>query len=124
MSRFPNTVKAVAEIVEPLCSNTVRWITDLEGMPLIHIFRLASPGSADSWERQDRLRLDIYAHGLDECETLANRVRDLLAGKPHGTSEGLLDRVLIELEPYPLPYPDESIVQFSLQIRVECRAKN
>lgn len=117
---FPNTAKAIIELLSPHVS-TVRWLSSLERPPLAQVTSLAAPGATESWGRTDRLRIDVYDRDFDSCEALSESLRDLLADRSHGTSHGFLDHVWIEAEPYPLPYPDDSIIHFSFTVRVDVR---
>lgn len=123
MARFPNTAKAIVELVEPLAP-TVRWLASLDDLPLVQITSLSKPGQTEPWSRQDRIKIDVYDRDFDPCEELAERLRDHLAGRSHGTTHGFLDHVWVEAEPYPLPYPDDSIIHFTFTIRVDVRATN
>ncbi|WP_054953091.1 hypothetical protein [Flaviflexus massiliensis] len=123
MARFPNTAKAVITLFEPLAP-TVRWLTSLDRLPIVHVHALSKPGQVESWERQDRIKVDIYDRDYDDAEELAERLRDQVAGRSHGTPHGFLDHVWIEVEPYPVNYPVESIIQFTFTIRVDVRATN
>ena len=120
MTRFPNTTRAITEIFEPLVP-TVRWLQSLETLPIVHVHALTKPGQMDRWDRQDRIKIDVYARDYDECEEIAEALRQLVAGRSHGTTHGFLDHVWVEVEPYPVNYPAEQIMQFTFTIRVDVR---
>lgn len=112
--QFPDAIAATREVVQNCLSMTsdevVRWlpVDAHDRTPIIHVRGMAAPGSMEPWERQDRVIVDVYGKGSTEVNDIAQAIRTQMVG-PQYTSQGVLDEVWAEVEPYEADYPHDTI---------------
>lgn len=118
---FPDPVDSVIEVCRKVEPNSVRWLESFDPLPAVTVSSAPVQGAVSSWEQTTRVNVDVYDVNPDAAYILADRLRVALGSGPHATSHGLLDRVVCEVAPYQIVYPDDSITQYRIQFRVISR---
>lgn len=76
-------------------------------MPIIRVIRIG--GSSDQITDRPRIGVDVYAATYPDSWNIAEAVRQRLISGPHITSEGCLDRAVVEVGPHEIPWPDDLV---------------
>ena len=115
---FPDTERALVEV---LGETATLWLpADFgDNLPMRHVYSVG--GRDEGVLRTDRLVVDVYAVGRSAAKAGAEEVRSILTDGPHFTTEGLLDRITVEVGPHLLPYASERIVRYTATYRVDVR---
>ena len=123
MFGFPDTAEAVVEALGRTNEDLLvtSWLASYDVLPAAHVYALPGVAHTESWERTDRVRVDVYGRDMTPTKRLANQLRDALTHGPLDTSFGLIDRVWCETEPAPVPYPDDTVIHVSFTLRAIVR---
>ena len=123
---WPNTRDAFYELIDgqTFADQTVTGYYRLQAdfadrLPAVLIFQ--SGGTiTTSTNRQDRLRVDVYAPGT-QADQVAQAICALLTSRWHMTGYGRIDRIVAEATPNDVHYADPSIAISSAVYRASVR---
>lgn len=92
-----------------------------DSLPAVHLTQL--PGQENFLEREDRLRISVYAEGTDARDCLI-AIFNSLVGSFHEApgQPGLVDSVAGEQTPATVPYASDRINQADAVVRAVVRA--
>ncbi len=133
MHQWPDDRRILSAVLEPFGSTTYSLepgFTELlaagETAPIIHLTRAGGTGETqDGVERVRRIKVEVYAVGESTAEDLAEAISTYLVGRfhydPANEDMGLIDTVVTESVPTPVPYPDDVISLVSALYRTVCR---
>lgn len=116
--RFPDVERAVVEI---LGEGAALWLDKdfHDRLPVSHVQSVG--GREQGVLRMDRIAVITYDHSRDLAKASAEAVNALLVDGPHDTTEGLLDRVEVEVSPHLLPYVSETVTRYTATYRIDTR---
>lgn len=86
-----NTLKALAEHLETVAP-AVGHVSEQQTVPYIHFKQLPGVPTGSSWERVDRVQIEIFSEGYDSTKELADVASELLTGYAD-TSQGFIDSI-------------------------------
>jgi len=112
---FPDVPAALLEVIG---ETATLWLSSVDGT-VNHIY--SAGGSESGPLRFDRIVINTYAAGRDAARDESERVRELLLGAPHETTEGLLDHVDVEVVPHDILFQSDSVNQYQAIYRVHTR---
>lgn len=127
MSLYPYAREAVDELIHgnEFAGYAVRACYRLEMDSLLPenlpVAVISQTGGTEGYvDRVDRVEVVVYAIGTEGL-TVAEAIRSNLVGRPHDTSVGFVDDIVVETVPVDLPYPDPKYTQTQTVYRVTTR---
>lgn len=111
---FPDAERAVMELLEQLEIGTITaWLEygfegDVSEENCVVLVE-AGQGNQASVFRSDPITITVYGQGRSATMRVANQICSTLTSGPHGTTEGLLDKIDVQSLPGLVHYPHDRV---------------
>lgn len=121
--RFPNTERALAEIINDALDIRVVGHLPEDGYasaPFVQVTGLPTTAGPESFLRSDRVQINVYSTGRDSAKEYADQIHALMHGY-HDTTHGFLDDIYPAVLPNEVPIKHDSVNLYTATYAVDTR---